>query len=410
MKQFPIAQFQGLRTPFYYYDTALLRQTLQAIHDETSRHERFFVHYAVKANANPRLLRIISQAGLGADCVSGGEIETALKTGFSPSKIVYAGVGKSDWEIQLGLQHGIFSFNVESTAELKVINELATSSNTIAPVALRVNPDVGAHTHANITTGLAENKFGNHLSCKALAQNMQAVCHLMVQNFGSAEDCLKQSLLLAEQGHINKVKHKVLNNYAVLYRLQGKLDDAIGCLRQMEESIHSDDELFMCYLNMGNTYLAQRKPKEAMKEYEKAVVQEKNPFYKAAMYHNMGVILQSQKQFGPAIDCYKNSLRNYPVDDRTRYNLALCQHQLKNQPKDQNQQSQSNNQDQKKNEQQQKQPQKQDEQQRQEQKSQMSKENADQMLRAAMMQENRTQQKLNQHKQRPRRRNAEKNW
>ncbi len=102
----------------------------------------------------------------------------------------------------------------------------------------------------------AENKFGNHLSCKALAQNMQAVCHLMVQNFGSAEDCLKQSLLLAEQGHINKVKHKVLNNYAVLYRLQGKLDDAIGCLRQMEESIHSDDELFMCYLNMGNTYLA----------------------------------------------------------------------------------------------------------------------------------------------------------
>lgn len=160
MKQFPIEQFQQLRTPFYYYDTALLRQTLQAIHDETSRHERFFVHYAVKANANPRLLRIISQAGLGADCVSGGEIEAALKTGFAPSKIVYAGVGKSDWEIQLGLQHGIFSFNVESTAELKVINELATSSNTIAPVALRVNPDVGAHTHANITTGLAENKFG----------------------------------------------------------------------------------------------------------------------------------------------------------------------------------------------------------------------------------------------------------
>ena len=160
MRQFPIAQLQQLRTPFYYYDTALLRQTLQAIHDETSRHEAFTVHYAIKANANPRLLRIISQAALGADCVSGGEIEASLKAGFPPSKIVYAGVGKSDWEIQLALQHDIFCFNVESTAELKVINELATRQGTIARVALRINPDVGAHTHANITTGLAENKFG----------------------------------------------------------------------------------------------------------------------------------------------------------------------------------------------------------------------------------------------------------
>ena len=160
MRQFPIEQFQQLRTPFYYYDTALLRQTLQAIHDETSRHEAFTVHYAIKANANPRLLRIISQAALGADCVSGGEIEASLKAGFPPSKIVYAGVGKSDWEIQLALQHDIFCFNVESTAELKVINQLATRQGTIARVALRINPDVGAHTHANITTGLAENKFG----------------------------------------------------------------------------------------------------------------------------------------------------------------------------------------------------------------------------------------------------------
>ena len=102
----------------------------------------------------------------------------------------------------------------------------------------------------------AENKFGNNLSCKALAQNMMAVCHLMLQDVGSAKDCLKQSLLLSEQGHINKVKHKALNNYAVLYRLQGKHDEAIGCLKQMEKSIHSDDEMFMCYLNMGKTYMA----------------------------------------------------------------------------------------------------------------------------------------------------------
>ena len=160
MKQFPTEQFQNLRTPFYYYDTTLLRQTLQAIHDEAAKHEAFCVHYAIKANANPRLLRIISQAGMGADCVSGGEIEAALKAGFPPSKVVYAGVGKSDWEILLGLQHNIFCFNVESTAELKVINQLAIRQNTVARIALRINPDVGAHTHANITTGLAENKFG----------------------------------------------------------------------------------------------------------------------------------------------------------------------------------------------------------------------------------------------------------
>ena len=118
------------------------------------------VHYAVKANANPRILRIIREAGMGADCVSGGEIEAALKAGFPAEKIVYAGVGKSDWEINLGLENDIFSFNVESIPELEVINELAANKGKIARIAFRINPNVGAHTHANITTGLAENKFG----------------------------------------------------------------------------------------------------------------------------------------------------------------------------------------------------------------------------------------------------------
>lgn len=158
--QFPTHKFQQLRTPFYYYDTELLRKTLQTICQETIRHAGFCVHYAVKANANPYLLRIIREAGLGADCVSGGEIEAALKAGFPASKIVYAGVGKSDWEINLGLDKDIFAFNVESIAELEVINELAAAKGKVARIALRINPNVGAHTHANITTGLAENKFG----------------------------------------------------------------------------------------------------------------------------------------------------------------------------------------------------------------------------------------------------------
>lgn len=158
--KFPVERFQAIRTPFYYYDTELLRQTLRSISAETGRHEGWHVHYAVKANANPRLLSIIREAGLGVDCVSGGEIEAAVKAGFPGSKIVYAGVGKSDWEINLGLDRDIFCFNVESIPELEVINELAQARNKIARVAFRLNPNVGAHTHANITTGLAENKFG----------------------------------------------------------------------------------------------------------------------------------------------------------------------------------------------------------------------------------------------------------
>lgn len=157
---FPIEKFELKETPFYYYDSALLRQTLRSINDEVSRHDNWHVHYAVKANANPKVLNIIREAGLGVDCVSGGEIETVLNAGFSASKIVFAGVGKSDWEINIGLDADIFCFNVESIPELEVINELAAARGKVANVAFRLNPNVGAHTHANITTGLAENKFG----------------------------------------------------------------------------------------------------------------------------------------------------------------------------------------------------------------------------------------------------------
>ncbi len=157
---FPIDKFKEKNTPFYYYDTDLLRKTLKAVNDEAGRYENFCVHYAVKANANPKLLNIICQSGLGADCVSGGEIQVCVNAGFPSDKIVYAGVGKSDWEINLGLDKDISCFNVESLPELDVINELAAKKNKVARVAFRINPDVGAHTHANITTGLAENKFG----------------------------------------------------------------------------------------------------------------------------------------------------------------------------------------------------------------------------------------------------------
>ena len=176
-----ILKFKEVYTPFYFYNTALLKETLQKIKKEISAHKNYIVHYAIKANANPKLLRLIAQAGFGADCVSGGEIERALDTGFPASKIVFAGVGKSDWEINLGLDNDIFCFNVESEPELEVINELAKAKGKIASVAFRINPNIGAHTHANITTGLAENKFGIAMKdMEHIIQKAEQLCHIRV--------------------------------------------------------------------------------------------------------------------------------------------------------------------------------------------------------------------------------------
>ena len=176
-----ILRFKEVHTPFYFYNTALLKDTLQKIKKEISAHKNYIIHYAIKANANPKLLRLIAQAGFGADCVSGGEIQRALDTGFPASKIVFAGVGKSDWEINLGLDNDIFCFNVESEPELEVINELAKAKGKIASVAFRINPNIGAHTHANITTGLAENKFGIAMKdMEHIIQKAEQLCHIRV--------------------------------------------------------------------------------------------------------------------------------------------------------------------------------------------------------------------------------------
>ncbi|HCT31269.1 MAG TPA: diaminopimelate decarboxylase [Bacteroidales bacterium] len=146
-------------TPFYFYDTNLLDKTLAKV-IESSRRYGYDVHYAIKANANRKILTRIASYGLGADCVSGNEIELALKCGFKPEKIVFAGVGKTDSEIEFALDERIFCFHCESVQELEVINQLALRKSVVARVALRLNPDVKAGTHRHITTGMIENKFG----------------------------------------------------------------------------------------------------------------------------------------------------------------------------------------------------------------------------------------------------------
>lgn len=154
-----INKLQGHQTPFYYYDLGLLQRTLVTLTKESSKYN-YHVHYALKANANKELLQLIKTTGLGADCVSGNEVKCAIENGFKPAQIVFAGVGKNDDEINYALSQNIFCFNCESFQELDVINELASRQNKTAAIALRINPNVDAHTHKYITTGLEENKFG----------------------------------------------------------------------------------------------------------------------------------------------------------------------------------------------------------------------------------------------------------
>lgn len=211
-----ILRFKEVHTPFYFYNTALLKETLQKIKKEISAHKNYIVHYAIKANANPKLLHLIAQAGFGADCVSGGEIQRALDTGFPASKIVFAGVGKSDWEINLGLDNDIFCFNVESEPELEVINELAKAKRKIASVAFRINPNIGAHTHANITTGLAENKFGIAMKdMEHIIQKAEQLCHIRVLglHFHIGSQILEMDDFIALCQRINQLIEQLKQNH-----------------------------------------------------------------------------------------------------------------------------------------------------------------------------------------------------
>lgn len=154
-----IEAFKSISTPFYFYDMELLKKTLDIYKSQIDKYG-YNAHYALKANADPRVLEMIRSYGLGADCVSGNEVKLAVKSGFDPQKVVYAGVGKSDKEIKAALKAGIFSFNCESVPEIKVINDLAKGMGVKARISLRINPDIDAHTHKYISTGLKENKFG----------------------------------------------------------------------------------------------------------------------------------------------------------------------------------------------------------------------------------------------------------
>lgn len=154
-----VKQFEQLETPFYYYDLVLLHNTLTQLTNAAQK-RAYHVHYAYKANFNDRILQLMNEFRIGADCVSGNEVKKAVEIGVPVTKITFAGVGKTDKEIDFALSCSIFAFNVESIQELQVIGELAKSKNQVATIALRINPNVDAQTHHYVTTGLDENKFG----------------------------------------------------------------------------------------------------------------------------------------------------------------------------------------------------------------------------------------------------------
>jgi len=203
-----ISKFRELKTPFYYYDLDVLHETLKLVKEESSR-TGFRVHYAIKANPNPRLLKIIASYGIGADCVSGNEIASALNAGIDPSMIVFAGVGKTDNDIRFALRNNIYCFNCESIPEIEVINQLAGEEKKTADIALRINPYIEAYTHKYITTGIEESKFGiNTWELEEVLTNLVKMknVHLMGIHFHIGSQITKMPVFLNLSTKVNELQ------------------------------------------------------------------------------------------------------------------------------------------------------------------------------------------------------------
>jgi diaminopimelate decarboxylase len=203
-----IDKFRDLPTPFYFYDLDVLNATCQTVKDESAR-TGFKVHYAVKANGNPRILKIIASYGFGADCVNFNEIKAAISAGFKSSEIVFAGVGKTDMDIKAALETGILCFNCESIQEIEVIDSLAEKLNKTAIIALRINPYIEAHTHKYITTAVPESKFGiNTWELKEVIEKLRSLKHVNLKgiHFHIGSQITKMSVFKSLCSRINELQ------------------------------------------------------------------------------------------------------------------------------------------------------------------------------------------------------------
>ncbi|MGH1364358.1 MAG: diaminopimelate decarboxylase [Calditrichia bacterium] len=284
-------RFSKIETPFYYYDLKVLEKTLQALVDAMKPHG-FHTHYALKANVNTKILNMIHGFGLGADCVSGNEILRALEIGFTPKDIVFAGVGKSDKEMNIALSNDIHCFNCESIAEMDVLNELAGKMGKTARIALRINPDLDAKTHKYITTGKEENKFGIHLSMLDGAhQALQNLAHIELigihMHIGSQVTDMTVFEKLANRA--NELQRWFAEKDVVLEHIN--LGGGLGVDYQNPQSASIAD--FTTYFNIFAKHLERRNGQHIYFELGRSIVAQSGSLISRVLYVKKGL----KKQF-----------------------------------------------------------------------------------------------------------------
>lgn len=284
---FPVEKLQQLTTPFYYYDMELLRRTIDLVKGEATKYG-YHVHYAVKANANNKVLSTISGRGFGADCVSGNEVKASLEAGFPSDKVVFAGVGKADWEINYGLDHNILCFNVESIPELEVIDELAQAKGKKARVALRINPNVNANTHHYITTGLKENKFGiNTWDIEKVVERIQALKNIELIgihfHIGSQITDLESFKDLCIR--VNELQEWFANQHIALKSIN--VGGGLGVDYQQPDQNPIAD--FEAYFKVFNDFLELRPGQELHFELGRAMVAQAGTLISKVLYIKEGV-------------------------------------------------------------------------------------------------------------------------
>jgi diaminopimelate decarboxylase len=285
-----IKKLQKIDTPFYYYDIALLEKTAKMIISAASE-ANFIVHYALKANSNDKILDLIKNAGAGADCVSGNEVQKAIDCGFSPGKIAFAGVGKSDKEIRTALHHDIFCFNVESIPELEVIDQIAGAENRVARIALRINPNVNAKTHHYITTGIEENKFGiNRWEFDAVMEKLRQLNNLELTglHFHIGSQIKDLDVFQALCNRINRIQQWFIDHHFVAEHI-----NAGGGLGVDYE--HPDENLipdFQSFFNIFKKFLHLQPGQELHFEIGRAIVAQCGSLITKVLFVKKGINIQ----------------------------------------------------------------------------------------------------------------------
>lgn len=287
---FPIEAFSLFPTPFYYYDMDRLRSTLDEIQRISTRYG-YKIHYALKANSNEKILREISQREFGADCVSGNEVSMASRCGFRPDDIVFAGVGKSDAEIITGLSLNIGCFNCESIPEMEVINELAAVHGQIAPVAIRINPNINAHTHHYITTGLEENKFGiNAWELEEVVNKLKVLKNLSLKglHFHIGSQITELDVFKSLCLHVNQFQEFFYRHHIIA--------DVINVGGGLGVDYHSPDDSsqpdFQAYFKVFHDFLALRPKQQLHFEPGRVMVAQSGTLISRVLYVKKGVRTQ----------------------------------------------------------------------------------------------------------------------